>query len=179
MSSPQQNLINQQIHSLPTSSGVYILHLNLNQQRKRQIGRLGEFSFPAGEYLYIGSALGPGGLKARLGRHLKGGERRHWHIDWLRDITTLRGCFYAATGEHHECNWSQFLIHQPGARVLVPGFGASDCSKEPIPCPAHLVWFENGLDGAWMRNNLPVNGGHRVSHKKFPFHFRPDSDDIE
>ncbi len=35
-----------------------------------------------GFYIYVGSACGPGGLRARISRHLCGKRKRlHWHID--------------------------------------------------------------------------------------------------
>ncbi len=49
-------------------------------------GRLGGRSveLEPGVYAYVGSAFGPGGLAARLRRHLCGERRRlWWHIDWL------------------------------------------------------------------------------------------------
>ena len=60
------------IEALPTERGSYALHLRLARSRVLQIGRLGRFTFPAGEYIYVGSALGAGGLRSRVGRHLRG-----------------------------------------------------------------------------------------------------------
>jgi Uri superfamily endonuclease len=40
---------------------------------------------PAGRYLYCGSAKGPGGLKARLSRHMRRGKSVRWHIDRLTE----------------------------------------------------------------------------------------------
>ena len=52
--------------SEPTK-GAYALVLHLERKEEITVGRLGTFAFPAGYYLYAGSALGPGGLEARLG----------------------------------------------------------------------------------------------------------------
>jgi Uri superfamily endonuclease len=54
--------------------GTYALLLKLDKQERITIGKLGTFDFPAGYYLYVGSALGPGGLRARLARHRRGSE---------------------------------------------------------------------------------------------------------
>jgi Uri superfamily endonuclease len=54
--------------------GTYALLLKLDKQERITVGRLGTFGFPAGYYLYVGSALGPGGLRARLARHRRGSE---------------------------------------------------------------------------------------------------------
>jgi len=54
--------------------GTYALLLKLDKQERITVGRLGTFDFPAGYYLYVGSALGPGGLQARLARHRRDNE---------------------------------------------------------------------------------------------------------
>jgi Uri superfamily endonuclease len=128
---------------LPRLPGVYAVELRLNQPQQLSIGRLGPVVFPAIDYLYLGSACGPGGLYARLGRHLKGGGKTlHWHIDWLRAAAEVRA--YAALalppGDPAliglECNWRRVAAGWPGAWTVLPGFGSSDCRSG---CPAHLV----------------------------------------
>jgi Uri superfamily endonuclease len=164
---------------VPYSPGVYLLHLELPRPRSLRIGKLGEFNLPAGQCLYVGSALGPGGLRARLGRHLRGSENRHWHIDWLRRVSEVKGCFYSATNNHLECSWNQFLLDLPGACIPVSGFGASDCRNKPTPCTAHLVWFGSGADINLISDNLPVDGRSQVVYQKFTTYIQPDYDDIE
>ena len=56
-----------QIDSLPDAPGVYQLHLRLAVAARLEIGRLGTYDFPAGRYIYTGSALS--GLSRRLARH--------------------------------------------------------------------------------------------------------------
>lgn len=161
------------------SPGVYILHLELVQLRTLIIGKHGRYNFPPGEYLYVGSALGPGGLRARLGCHLRGSQNRRWHIDWLRPVITVKGYFYTATSGHLECSWNQFLLGLPGACIPVPGFGASDCRNKPAPCAAHLVWFGSGVDKNLIRDNLPADDGSWVAYQKLTTLFQPDDDNIE
>jgi Uri superfamily endonuclease len=123
-------------HPLPEKPGTYGLGLTLTAPTRIVVGALGTWTFPAGRYLYVGSAWGPGGLKARLGRHLRGGVTRRWHIDYLRyhaRPTTL----WLAPGAHVECAWAQALTDLPGARIIAPRFGASDCR-----CAAHLFYLE-------------------------------------
>ena len=134
--------------NLPALPGVYALHLLLGESCEIQVGCLGKFLLPPGNYLYFGSACGPGGLRGRLGRHLRGGRSVHWHIDSLRACAQVQGCYYLAlsvTAEavqaetaRLECVWSQRLASLPGAIVPVPGFGASDCRAG---CAAHLLAF--------------------------------------
>ena len=49
---------------------TYGLVLQLEKPREIVVGWMGRFIFPAGYYLYVGGALWPGGLEARLARHL-------------------------------------------------------------------------------------------------------------
>jgi Uri superfamily endonuclease len=134
--------------SLPAEPGTYALILRLSRPEILQVGRLGKFLFPDGNYVYLGSAFGPGGLRARLGRHLQGAGRPHWHIDSLRTVARVEGFIYALARERLECRWSRLLSGRPGARIPVAGFGAGDCRGEPLRCPAHLIAFPSGLDTA-------------------------------
>ena len=128
------------IASIPSDSGAYALWLKLRHSHQIQVGQLGEFTFLAGDYIYLGSARGPGGLRARLGRHLRGNGKIHWHIDYLRTVGDVRGYCYATTNALHrlpmECWWSQTLAALPGATIPAEGFGASDCRSG---CRAHLI----------------------------------------
>jgi Uri superfamily endonuclease len=54
------------------SQGVYTLIIKNSKEQDIQIGKLGNFLFPEGFYIYIGSALGKTAtnLENRLKRHL-------------------------------------------------------------------------------------------------------------
>lgn len=127
---------------LPVHPGSYALFLGLFNPCLIRVGKLGWYSLPAGFYAYQGSARGPGGLRARLGRHLRGGGQLHWHIDYLREVSEVLGYTYTIREEKRfgnlpaECFWSQTLIALPEAGVPIPGFGASDCHSG---CLSHLV----------------------------------------
>ena len=51
--------------------GTYALILRASTAQTIQIGRLGDLVMQPGYYIYVGSAFGPGGLAARVGRHLR------------------------------------------------------------------------------------------------------------
>jgi Uri superfamily endonuclease len=131
--------------SIPSSPGTYALILRLERPVVIRVGRLGEFQFPACDTVYLGSALGPGGLRARLGRHLRGGGRPHWHIDTFRPFALVRGFCYSLSTSPMECRWTRLLARQSGAWFPATGFGASDCRARPLRCPAHLVAFSEPL----------------------------------
>jgi len=128
--------------------GTYALLLKLDKQERITIGKLGTFNFPAGYYLYVGSALGPGGLRARLARHRRDSKSSaqsssrqmdknlHWHIDYLLQRAQLVEVWSVASEERLECKWSEVARGLSGAQLLVRGFGSSDCR-----CPAHLIYF--------------------------------------
>lgn len=131
------------VDGLPAGPGAYVIALSLSRPRVMGVGRLGEVAFRTGEYLYVGSAFGPGGLRARLGRHLRGGARPHWHIDALRAVAEVRGFWYTLTAEPLECRWSHALAGLPQSSLPVPRFGASDCRAG---CTAHLVALPRGAE---------------------------------
>ncbi len=111
--------------------GTYVLMLNLRHEVGIRVGALGKVRFPAGWYLYVGSAFGPGGLEARIARHIRRDKKLHWHIDYLREYAEI--CEVWTAPGHLECTWAGKLASTPGFEVVAPGFGASDCG-----CETHL-----------------------------------------
>jgi Uri superfamily endonuclease len=124
-----------------SARGTYVLLLDLGRPFESVIGRLGVVSLAPGRYAYVGSAHGPGGLAARLGRHLRRPERVHWHVDHLRDTATPAGWLWAEGEMRLECRWAQALLALAGGAAPVRGFGASDCAQG---CAAHLVLLPSG-----------------------------------
>lgn len=117
---------------LPADRGAYLLVLRLRRPRRIVVGALGRRRFEAGWYLYAGSARGPGGLAARVGRHLRGGARVRWHVDHLRRAMEAPGAWVRAGGD--SCV-AIAAIRDAGAGSAVPGIGASDCPG----CDTHLI----------------------------------------
>ena len=121
--------------------GTYVLLLDLGSNFRGAVGALGVVSLPLGRYCYVGSAHGPGGLGARLGRHLRGPARSHWHVDHLAGHVSALGWLWVEGDERLECRWVQTLLSLPGATAPARGFGASDCARG---CAAHLVMLPPG-----------------------------------
>jgi len=121
---------------LPRSAGSYAIVMRAQDRQQLQIGRLGGMQLSKGWYVYVGSAFGPGGLAARVSRHLQRHKTRHWHIDHLIWATTVREVWYSQRQRDLEHCWAQAALDQPAARNLLRGFGASDCQ-----CLSHLVRF--------------------------------------
>ena len=114
--------------------GVYCLVFE-NHECTVRVGALETLTFRAGWYIYVGSALGSGGLK-RLARHISLARLRDrqpkWHVDYLLTSPgfSLSYAIFAVTQERCECRLAQAL-NDPG----ILGFGCSDCS-----CSSHLLY---------------------------------------
>jgi Uri superfamily endonuclease len=148
-------MIERFIQTIPREPGSYLLWLHLSKSQHLMVGKLGRFKFLSGDYVYTGSAHGPGGLQARLRRHLRGSGQLHWHIDHLRAIAQVPGYGYQVStvyienplhSQPKECTWSLNLAALPEAKLPVPGFGSSDCR---FGCKAHLVYFPEGIN-QWL-----------------------------
>ena len=130
---------------LPVEPGAYLLLIELAVPLALEIPRLGAATLAPGRYAYGGSAYGSGGLKARIGRHLRSDKSPRWHVDRLTAAGRVIGVRPVPGGR--ECALVRDLLLVPGALVPVPGFGSSDCRS----CPAHLVMLPAGFD----LGNLP------------------------
>jgi Uri superfamily endonuclease len=107
---------------------TYQLFIAVNQTVHITVGKLGLFEFPAGSYVYTGSARK--NIDARIARHLRSDKKLRWHIDYLLAcrFTTITKVIRSA---EPEC-----VVNQRVAGVVVvKGFGASDCRHR---CGSHL-----------------------------------------
>lgn len=111
-----------------TEHRTYQLHIHLAQPLRLAIGRLGEFDFPAGGYVYTGSARR--NFEARVARHLRREKALRWHIDYLLTAPGVT-VTEVARSDSGECALNQATA----GMVIVPGFGASDCRAG---CGSHL-----------------------------------------
>ncbi|MGQ9549210.1 MAG: GIY-YIG nuclease family protein [Roseiflexus sp.] len=117
--------------------GTYLLMLRINRDiTGLPVGKLGALDFPAGYYLYVGSAFGPGGIPARLAHHAKRRKTRpHWHIDYLRALGDVEEAWSISCPVRLEQAWVSALSAAPDVRSVAPGFGAGDS-----PCASHLFF---------------------------------------
>jgi Uri superfamily endonuclease len=109
----------------------YQLMIELSRAATVTVGKLGRFHFPAGHYVYTGSARR--GLEARIRRHLGQWKKCYWHIDYLlaRPQARVTGIKRSQVAE---CAKNR----QIRGEILVPGFGATDCTKG---CGSHLKYL--------------------------------------
>jgi Uri superfamily endonuclease len=122
--------------------GTYALILHSTLSGEVQIGRWGSLRVEPWYYLYVGSAFGPGGVRARVARHFRKAKRNHWHIDYLREAIepVCAWCSYVPFRLEHE--WAQAFGRMEGVSCI-KGFGCSDCS-----CNGHLFAMDTNPVGA-------------------------------
>ncbi len=120
-----------------SNSGVYQLRISVGKICSISIGKLGTFTFPAGQYVYTGRAKK--NLAQRIDRHKKRNKKCFWHIDYLltdenvqlEDITIISENF------SDECSENKKLLMR-NASIVAEGFGASDCKSN---CGSHLLFL--------------------------------------
>jgi Uri superfamily endonuclease len=120
-----------------SEKGVYCLIFR-NGNSVLDAGRLKSIGFSEGYHVYVGSALGSGGLK-RLKRHvllsLEKNKNPRWHVDYLSvsQEFELISVVYAITDKAVECELSREL--ESSLNNSISGFGSSDCD-----CSSHLFY---------------------------------------
>lgn len=120
---------------IPAEPGAYLLLIALARPLPVNLPGKGGAVLAAGRYLYCGSARGPGGLKARLARHMRRDKSPHWHVDRLTAAGETVGAWILPGGD--ECAVAARLGHLPAP---LPGFGSSDCRR----CVSHLRFWPEG-----------------------------------
>ena len=114
---------------LPGAKGTYVLIVSVPRLQRVAIGRLGEHDIIPGFYAYVGSAFGPGGLRARLQHHLAATARPHWHIDYLLAIAEPVEVWCAVAGWKLEQELAEMMAGSSSWRMPIPRFGASDSHR--------------------------------------------------
>lgn len=119
---------------LEQAPGTYALIPKSVSKTCVQIGRWREIKLQPGFYIYVGSALGPGGVRARVSRHLRSDKSPHWHIDYLRRVASLVEVWVSYDSKRLEHQWAKILLNTLGM-TSIQGFGCSDCK-----CSSHLFY---------------------------------------
>ena len=114
----------------PTLPGAYVLLVELPAALTVALSGKPATTLEAGRFLYCGSANGPGGIRARLARHMRVGKSIHWHVDRLTEAVAVLGAWVFPGG--NECELVQCLSH---LTAPIAGFGSSDCRS----CFGHLL----------------------------------------
>lgn len=120
---------------VPDTHGTYVLRLVVHWETVIEVGSLGELTLQPGIYLYCGSALGPGGLAARIAHHSKFVKSPRWHIDYLTFASSLSEVWYVESEEKLEHRWAGVFSKIEWVEEGPAGFGSSDCR-----CATHLFY---------------------------------------
>ncbi len=116
---------------LDIDKGSYGLLIEVDKDLDIQVGALGTKHFPAGTYLYIGSAVNS--INARVDRHLRKHKKRFWHIDYLLEHAKISTILCFPHQGKKECQVARMLFHILRCEMYPRGFGSSDCD-----CYSHL-----------------------------------------
>ena len=119
--------------------GTYLLFLFIQQDISLTIGALGSMVFHQGNYIYVGSAIGPGGLEKRVARHFKHEKKIYWHIDYLLKNNFVKIISFGKilSDQKIECKVVDQIIGTFQEKALIiKNFGSSDCN-----CKSHLLYF--------------------------------------
>ena len=127
---------NQILYSLDPCPGTYLLCLHSQSNARSTIGKLGQLDIMPGFYLYVGSAFGPGGIRARLKHHLFSNTKPRWHLDYLRGVINTSEVWFSCDPVRREDLWSEVLSSHTDTEVPLTGFGASD-----RPAESHLFYI--------------------------------------
>ncbi|NPA99513.1 MAG: DUF123 domain-containing protein [Crenarchaeota archaeon] len=105
--------------------GVYLLIIEIIKPLTIMIKKR-NYELKKTHLIYVGSAHGPGGLSARISRHLKTNKKVHWHIDQVtssKHAMIKAVCLLPMAPRNYESIISSRLAD---ALEYVPGFGSTD-----------------------------------------------------
>jgi len=111
---------------LSEEQGTSILIVSVAQLKRLKGGRLGTFDISPGFATCVGSAHGPGGIRARVGHHLESAAAPHWHVDSLLGVATPVEVWFAISDRKLEHDWAELLAEAALFCSPIPRFGSSD-----------------------------------------------------
>jgi len=124
--------------------GAYAMAIELTEKAAVRLSGRSPITLPDGRYLYCGSAKGPGGLKARLARHMRRGKSVHWHVDQLTERGLVVGswiflgsdeCDPAAAAVRRLPAWRYVCAGSNSSRAIsMPSQGTSRRSRTNLGC---------------------------------------------
>lgn len=123
------------LDDMPAQPGTYLLVFESDVHTDISVGRLGQLKLIPGYYVYIGSAFGPGGLRARVRHHHGISQRPHWHLDYIRPHLGLREIWFTTDTNRQEHAWADSMYYTMHMQIPKPGLGSSDCQ-----CESHFLY---------------------------------------
>jgi sugar fermentation stimulation protein A len=120
------------IESETKDRGSYLIVLQLGEDKRVKVGKLGTVLFKKGFYVYVGSAMV--NLTSRIKRHQGLRKTFYWHIDFLRESADFLCSLAIRSSDRLECEMARSVSKI--AQWSVKEFGSSDCT-----CATHLFGF--------------------------------------
>jgi Uri superfamily endonuclease len=136
---------------LSQAKGTYVLIAFVGQMKRLQIGRLGTYDLVPGFYAYVGSAFGPGGLRARIAHHQESTAAPHWHIDYLLQCAVPTEVWYTTADKKLEHQWAESLEKAAHFRVAIRRFGSSDYHRSRA---SHLFHSKRRPSFRWFQQRI-------------------------
>jgi Uri superfamily endonuclease len=136
---------------LPEQEGTYILIAVAQQMKRLEIGRLGTYDVIPGFYAYVGSAFGPGGLRARIYHHLESVAEPHWHIDYLLGHAEPVAVWCVLSSRKLEQGLAELLAQASGFREPIRRFGSSDYRRSRT---SHLFYSKRRPSFHWFQQQM-------------------------
>lgn len=146
------------VTKIPRAPGIYSLLIVVGESLTVRIGSLGVLTIPTGNYVYLGSAKGPGGLRARIARHLSKNKKIRWHIDYILAAGPVRidTIVFAQESYRRECVLTPSL-EESGFTHPRKGLGSSDCrscTSHFLKCPYSMLDCTKAVVGAFKEAML-------------------------
>lgn len=136
---------------LPETKGTYVVVAQVTQMRRLEVGSLGSFDLVPGFYLYVGSAFGSGGLRARIGHHLESVAQPHWHIDYLLRIAAPVEVWFTTADRKLEHQWAELFENSSRFQIPIPRFGSSDYHRSRV---SHLFYSKRQPAFQWFQQQI-------------------------
>jgi Uri superfamily endonuclease len=150
-----------EVRTVPAAAGAYALAVRVDRAAALDLpGRPRQQLLP-GWHIYLGSARGPGGLRARLSRHFRREKAIRWHIDRL--TAAPAGIAALALPGADECALVARLLASGRFPVAAAGFGSTDCRR----CPSHLLRADRPQDACSRQSR--TNSETSAQREKGPF----------
>ena len=144
-----------------SEKGTYAVIFQCRSKATQQVGQWGMISLREGYYVYVGSAFGPGGVKARVSHHYHNTKKPHWHIDYLRRFMCPVTVWYTYDHRRLEHRWAKVFLKMNNMSPF-QGFGCSDCDKQNpchMTCSSCWVHIQKQVDGVKGSLRLPLRLG--------------------
>lgn len=139
---------------------LYALLIYLPHATQINVGKLGEFVFPAGFYVYVGSARR--NLASRIARHRRKEKRLHWHIDYLLQHAEVKEVVIYKDMATYE-DVVSYVTPYEGDTLKTHTCGNALCRSKETSCSkgtfCEEIYYEDDMIGSCKKNP-------RGSHKK-------------